>query len=114
MGVTVTSCPVIHRSVQILPNQLLGCVGEHSSGFPVETTCLSHDKDYLISSCQEACHFWPTVDIPSLPPEEGEGEGPNSKRKKRRRKQKHRDLAQEELARTKKQHCADFYADLCN
>ena len=71
---------------------------------------MSHDRQYVISSCHDACHFWPTSDIPTLAL--GELEGGEPKRKKRKRKQKHRDLAAEEEAITKKQQHSDFFADL--
>lgn len=103
-----------YRSIQILPNKVLGSVGKHSSGFPVENMCLSHDRKYVVSSCQDSCHFWPTSLIPTLMPsaeEEGE-EGVTVKRRKRKRKQKHRDLAAEEQARTKKLQQKDFFSDL--
>lgn len=103
-----TGCP---RSVQILPNSFLGSVGKHPSDFPVESMCLSHDRQYMISSCQDSCYFWPTHLIPVLPLEEDE-EG--YKKKKRKRKQKHRDLAAEETARAKKLQHMDFFDDLCN
>lgn len=74
--------------------------------------CLSHDRQYMISSCQDSCCFWPTSLIPSLLPPEEDGEEQKKKRKKRR--QKHRDLAAEENTRTKKLQHMDFFADLCN
>ena len=92
-------------------------MGKHSSGFPVESLCLSHDREYVVSGCQDSCHFWSTSDIPTLPQgeeeEEEEREG-HRRRRKRKRKQKHRDLAAEDQARTKRLQNAEFYADLCN
>lgn len=74
--------------------------------------CMSHDRKYVISSCQDVCHFWPTSDIPTLALALGEAEGVEPKRRKRKRKQKHRDLTAEEQARAKKQDHSDFFADL--
>lgn len=102
------------RSVQILPNQLLGSVGQHSSGSPVENMCLSHDRKYVITSSQESCYFWDSNLIPTLPPVLEESEEGKTKRRKRKRKQKHRDLETEQLARTKKIQQVNFFADLCN
>ncbi len=104
------------RSIQILPNQLLGLVGQHVGGFPVEHMCMSHDQQYLITSSQDSCHFWPFSQIPTLPDHDGgEGEATEdeeetvlSRRKKRRRKQKH--IAAEKLAKHKKSN--DFFSDL--
>lgn len=103
------------RSIQILPNQLLGLVGQHAGGFPVEHMCLSHDNQYLISSSQDSCHFWPMDQVPTLPnPDSGAEEDDEDeelvtrKRKKRKRKQKH--LAAEKLAKHKKS--SDFFSDL--
>lgn len=55
------------RSIHILPNQFLGLVGQHLGGFPVEHMCQSHDENYLITSSQDSCHFWPLSQIPTLP-----------------------------------------------
>lgn len=101
------------RSVQILPNQLLGSVGQHPGGFPVDNMCLSHDGTYVVTSSQDSCHFWSASHIPTLPPTESE-EGGVTKKRKRKRKQKHRDITTQELVRTKKSQQVDFFADLCN
>lgn len=116
LGTHPSSC-LAHRSIQILPNQLLGLVGRHSTGSPIEGMCLSHDRQYLITSTQESCMFWPTADIPLLPgnsDKEEEEEEKRSQKRKRRKKQKHKHLAAEELARAKRLQQKDFFADLCN
>lgn len=89
---------------------MLGSVGQHPGEFPVEDMCMSHDRRYVVTSSQDSCCFWPTTDIPTLPPDSGGGGG--RKRQGRKRKMKHRDLAAEESAKTKRLQQTDFFADL--
>ena len=84
----------------------------------MEGMCFSHDRDYVVTSSQDSCHFWPVSLIPTLPGAEGVGteeeeEGVNKNKRKRKRKQKHRDLAREELAKAKRLQQKEFFADLC-
>jgi len=89
-------------------------VGQHEGGFPVEHMCLSHDCQYLISSSQDSCHFWPLNEIPTLPEPEFSGEEDDEDEvvvKKKKRKRKHKHLAAEKLAKHKKKR-SDFFSDL--
>ncbi len=76
--------------------------------------CLSHDREYLITSSQDSCYFWPVDSIPTLPAnEEEEEEGGYSRRKKKRkRKNKNRDLEKEEIKKSKKSELKDFFSDI--
>ena len=87
---------------------MLGIVGQHVGGFPVEHMCLSHDKEYLVTSSQDSCHFWATSQIPILAQDDDE-EAAAKTRKKRKKKQKH--VAAQKLAKSKSQ-TEDFFADL--
>lgn len=55
-----------YRSVQILPNRILGEVGQHMESLSIDNMCLTHDRQFLVTSSQNSCNFWPTEDIPTL------------------------------------------------
>ena len=76
-----------YRSVQVLPNQILGTVGHHTKGLSVDTMCLTHDREFLVTSNEDSCKFWAAEDIPKLKRSRAavEGEG-SSKRGKKKRK----------------------------
>lgn len=59
------------RVINILPNKLLGVVGEHSEDMPVERLALSADKQLLASMSHDSCvKLWDM----SILQDDGEGE----------------------------------------
>lgn len=112
------------RSIQILPNNILGVVGHHPPGLPIDNMCLTHDGSYLVTGSQDICKFWCVESIPTLPgtrpgsvsqqcrraPTGGGEEDCDGwpKRKKRKRKMKHRQLPDVMNS------SSDFFSDLCS
>ncbi len=90
----------LSRSVQVLPTQVLGTVGRHSTGLPIDHLCLSHNQAYLVSSNQEGVRFWAMESVPMVKggrgADGGEEEGGRRKGRKRKRKRKQRDEEEEE------------------
>ena len=76
----------LSRSVQILPNRVMGVIGHHSEEHPIENLCLSHDDSTLISGSYDCIKFWSVEDIPHVWVEEEEEEKPRKHKKKRKRR----------------------------
>ncbi|CAI8052765.1 WD repeat-containing protein 55 [Geodia barretti] len=85
------------RAVQILPNKVLTEVGRHTDGYPIDCMRLTHDRQFMVTSSQDHCKFWPLSDIPKFAPdtigtvvgerddeEEEVEEGGGGKRRKRK------------------------------
>lgn len=97
------------RSIQILPNQILGTVGCHTAGFPIDFMCLTHDRAFLVSGSQDSCKFWPVEGIPKLKGSDSRDQEESwLKRRKRKRKQKTEKEREEEEGAGQN----DFFADL--
>lgn len=57
-------CPLLTRAVNLLPNRVIGCIGQHA-GEPIEELAKSWDARFLASSAHDQLiKFW---DISSLP-----------------------------------------------
>ena len=111
------------RAVQILPNKVLTEVGRHTDGYPIDCMRLTHDRQFMVTSSQDHCKFWPLSDIPKFAPdtigtvvserddeeEEGEEEGGGKRRKKRRGRKRKRELL-ESVSDSKPAN--DFFNDL--
>lgn len=60
----LTLCALFTRAVNLLPNRVIGCIGQHA-GEPVEELAKSWDSRFLASSAHDQLiKFW---DISSLP-----------------------------------------------
>ncbi len=56
------------RSVQILPNEVLGTVGQQSpTALSIDAMCLTYDDQFLVTSSHDCLKFWPVAAIPTLP-----------------------------------------------
>ena len=109
------------RSIQILPSEVLGVVGHHPAGLPIDNMCMTHDGSFLLTGSQDVCKFWSVDAIPTLPGAKQSTEavggdeqldddyGGWSKRKNRKRKMKHRQLPAAKDCRT----TDNFFSDLC-
>ena len=108
------------RAVQILPNKVLTEVGRHTDGYPIDCMRLTHDRQFMVTSSQDYCKFWPLSDIPRFAPDtigtvvgerdnEEEDEGGSKRRKRRRGKKRKRELA-ESVSDSKPAN--DFFNDL--
>lgn len=57
-------CPLFFRAVNLLPNRVIGCIGQHA-GEPIEELAKSWDSRFLASTAHDQLiKFW---DISSLP-----------------------------------------------
>ena len=105
--------------MQILPNQTILEVGQHSDDLPVDHLCLTHDHEYLASSSQDCVKFW-SVDevvqariksdpllsaIRSKPAGDSSDSEDEERRKRRKRKKKH-------LVTKRPKTSVDFFSDL--
>ena len=113
------------RSIQVLPSQVLGVVGHHPPGLPIDNICLTHDSSFLVTGSQDVCKFWSVESIPTLPGARKcslsggastqdasdmiDSDG-WAKRKKRKRKLKHRQA----LAAEDSKGNSDFFSGLCS
>lgn len=54
--------------MQILPNEVLGTVGQQSSaGLPIDSMCVTHDNQFLVTTSHDCLKFWPMEALPTLP-----------------------------------------------
>lgn len=95
------------RAIQIQPNQVMGVIGEHEEGFPVDNLCLNHDHTFLISSSQSSCKFWCVDEIPKMADQKEEDMEDEEEEKRKKRKKRKRPYMEAE--QTEKD---DFFADL--
>jgi len=102
--------------VQILPNQTILEVGQHSDELSVDHLSLTHDHEYLVSSSQDCVKFWAVDEViearvksDPLLRKQAEDDSSDSedeeRRKRRKRKKKH-------LVTKKPKTSVDFFADL--
>jgi len=105
--------------VQILPNQTILEVGQHSNDLPVDHLSLTHDHEYLASCSQDCVKFWSVDEVvqariksdPMLsasggkPAEDSSDSEDIEHRRRRKRRKKH-------LVTKRPKASIDFFADL--
>ena len=54
--------------MQILPNEMLATVGQQSStALSIDSMCLTHDSEFLLTGSHDCLKLWPVAAIPTLP-----------------------------------------------
>ena len=100
-------CFFFCRAIQILPNKLIGEVGQHTAEYSVDRLCLNYNKQYLLSSSFDCVKLWPVERIPTVFINERE---PDKDRRKRKKRKAQKNLLQ--LAKKKPTRDSSFFADL--